>query len=298
MTPQPIADDIRNAHDRVADTYGLAHVDGSLDKNSYDAWNLHRNVIVPLTEIVRSRFRNSFIIDAGCGNGQIAEILQSVGGGIIIGVDFSEEMLHHASLRIQRAGLTSQVHLLQAELDRLDMIRSSVFDGGIMFGVLEHLDNPSRVIANILRTIKPGGTFVLGVPRKGSLSYLTYVLFGESPRRWGTRTSWWDRLRFREKLHYYRFFSVRAIREILSESPKHRLVKRIPFAHAHMDGTPGFFLRWLGRKGPRGRRILDAIESVCRCLHCIPAGEYLLLERASDVYSPDPGKSPGSSSSS
>lgn len=279
MKLKSIADDIREAHNRVADSYGLKQVDGSLDENSYDAWNLKHNVVGPLSRIVDTYLRNAFVVDGGCGNGQIAEVLIRSGSGTVIGMDFSEAMLRQAARRCRQAGIASNIHFLCANLDNLDSIRDAVFDGGIMFGVIEHLDDPAAAVSNLLRIIKPGGIFVLGIPRKGSLSHISYGLFGESPRRWGGKTRWWDRLRIREKLRYYRFFSLRNVHRVLESCPGHHIVERIPFAHAHVDGWPGIFLRWLGRKGQRGHSILDMINGCCRRLGFIPAGEYWIIRK-------------------
>jgi len=296
MKDKSIAHDIRDAHDRVADSYGLKDVHGVIDGNSYNAWNLHRNVIRPLCGIVESYLPDSIIVDAGCGNGQIAEILLGAGVRKIVGIDFSEKMLFNAALRSRNAGFDTGLALLRADLNRLDMVKTAVFDGAILFGVIEHLDDPGRVLAALLRVVKPGGIMIVGIPRKYSLSYFSYLLFGESPRRWGNNPRGLNRFRFKEKLAYYRFYTPRQIRGFLRGTFPFQILQRIPFAHAHLDGFPGSVLKWLGRRGKAGHRILDGMEWLGRRLHCVPGGEYWIIR--TEGYSPVLGKSPGDSSSS
>ncbi|MBN1296637.1 class I SAM-dependent methyltransferase [bacterium] len=286
-----IAKGIREAHDRVAGEYGLRPIDGFIDAASYDSWNLQNNVIAPLSCLLAGHLLGGTVLETGCGNGQISEIVLESGVARVVGVDFSEAMLTGAVQRMRRAGLSHRFSPLRADLDNLDMIKRDSFDAAVLFGVLEHLDHPDQVIANVLHTIRPGGIFIVAVPRKYSLSHLSFLVFGESPNRWGKKSFFYDRFRWREKSQYYRFFSRKDIQAIMSRCPAHTIVGRTGFAHVHLDGTPGWILRWLGRHPPWGHRALSRLEKLTRGVGFIPAGEYWVLRKENQSA----GKSPGES---
>lgn len=274
---EKISDEIRQAHDRVADSYGLAPVAGSINPESYAGWNFQAHVVEPLGRIVAQHWKGAHILDAGCGNGQIAEVLLNVGVGRITGVDFSENMLKNAVKRFQTHKDRHKFTPLKADIDDPTMLKPNSFDGAILFGVLEHLDNPEKVIRNIFNTLKSGSVFVVTVPRKGSLSHMTYTLFGQSPNRWGRDSRLKDRFRFAEKNRFYRFFSSRKMKNIVSEIPGAVILERIPFAFGHMDGLPGYPLRVVGKNLKVGHALLRFWDKTCRFVGLIPAGEFWLI---------------------
>ncbi|MCD4653391.1 class I SAM-dependent methyltransferase [bacterium] len=279
MVEERISKGIQEAHDRVAESYGLKGIDGKLVQNSYDAWNLQENVEAPLNRIVKKYLQNCHVLDAGCGNGQIAEILLSSGVKRIYGVDFSSQMLSNALKRMKYSDLENRFQAICADLENMDMLKEGKFDGAILFGVIEHLDNPDLVIRNILKAVKPEGTLVLGIPRKGSLSYFSYLLFGESPFRWGRKQHWWDRLRILEKADYYRFFSVKNTYELFERGSDVEIVERIPFAFSHIDGLPGLPIKWIGKNIKYGHAMLTFLNQLCCWLGVIPAGEFWIVRK-------------------
>lgn len=276
-----IGDRIRQAHDRVADSYGLSPVDHTINPESYDGWNFTTNVILPLSQIVSKYWVDAHVLDAGCGNGQISEVLLDAGTGRITGVDFSENMLRNAVKRICRRDYEHRFLPCRANIEHLSMLKPGAFDGAILFGVLEHLDNPGKVIGSIYETLKPGSISAIAVPRKGSLSYLSYVLFGESPNRWGRSTGWRDRFRFAEKTAFYRFFSLSEMKGIVSGIRGAEIIERIPFAFCHLDGFPGYPLRLAGKNRVIGHTVLRFAEKACASVGLIPAGEFWLMRKNS-----------------
>lgn len=277
---EKISDEIKQAHDRVADSYGLAPVEGSINPESYAGWNFQTHVIEPLGRIVAQHWKGAHILDAGCGNGQIAEALLNLGVGRITGIDFSENMLKNAEKRFQKYNDKHKFIPLKADIDNLSTFKPESFDGAILFGVLEHLDNPGKVIKNIFTSLKPGSVFVVGVPRKGSLSHLTYTLFGESPNRWGRNSRLKDKLRFAEKNRFYRFFTLSEMKQIISEIPGAIILEQIPFAFGHMDGIPGYPLRLAGKNINIGHMLLRFWGKTCRFIGLIPAGEFWLISKS------------------
>jgi 2-polyprenyl-3-methyl-5-hydroxy-6-metoxy-1,4-benzoquinol methylase len=278
---EKIGERIRQAHDRVADSYGLSPVDHAINPESYDGWNFQTNVVRPLSQIVSKYWMNAHVLDAGCGNGQISEVLLDAGAGRITGVDFSENMLRNAVRRSRRGSYECKFLPCRADIENLAMLKPGVFDGAILFGVLEHLDHPGRVISSIYETLKTGSIFAIAVPRRGSLSYLSYVLFGQSPNRWGRSNTWRDRFRFAEKTTFYRFFSLSEMTGIVSDISGAENIERIPFAYCHLDGFPGSLLRLAGKNKKIGHAVLRFGEKTCASLGLIPAGEFWLIRKNS-----------------
>ncbi|MBN1550351.1 class I SAM-dependent methyltransferase [bacterium] len=277
-----IAPGIQAAHNRVADNYGIVGIDGQIPLKGYNAWHFRRNVINNISFIVENYYKGGLFLEAGCGNGQISQILVTVGVKKIIGVDFSFDMLRTALKRAGKNHYRERFCALKADLANTSMFKTECFDISFLFGVIEHLDNPDLVIHNLITAIRPGGHVIIGVPRKFSLSYFTYMLSGQSPSRWGRPQRFFDRFRYSEKLRYYRFFRPADIERIIQGiTMKCSLIKKIPFARCHMDGIFGKLLHVLGNNPKTGYRLLNLIEKIMKFLRFIPAGEFWILRRKS-----------------
>ncbi len=276
----PIAGDIKDAHNRVAAGYGILGPDGEVSRNSYNGWNLDRNVIQILKQLISRYEMGDRLMDSGCGNGQIAQIMLELGVKAIVGVDFSANMLAHAGIRAENKGFSSQFSRVRANIADLSFFKKSSFSAAILFGVIEHLDDPSEVIRQIIATLHPGGIFILGVPRRFSLSYFSYLIFGESPNRWGRKKRFRDHFNYGEKLRFYQFYSPEQIYGYLKLARKNQVLSRYPFGYSHLDGFPGKLLHFLGRKGSIGHSILNGLETVCRWFRFVPGGEYWVIQRS------------------
>ncbi len=274
-----ISPNIKKSHNRIADSYGISPPGIGVKRNSYNAWNFEHNAVKPLSRIINQYWQNAQILDAGCGNGQIAEILLNNGVKSVIGVDFSQNMLINALKRFQNSDLYDRYSPVKADLESLSMLKNNIFDGAILFGVLEHLDNPDLVFKNIFQTLKKNAVFVVAVPRRGSLTYLSYILFGHSPKRWGTSKRLSDCFNFAEKTNYYRFYSISRFHKIVSGLTDGRVIERIPFAYSHIDGLAGYPLRLLGKNIVVGHALLESLDRLCRFTGFIPGGEFWLIKK-------------------
>ena len=94
--------------------------------------------------------------DLGCGTGELAETLSPFVRKVI-GVDSSREML--ASAR-ERLGARDNVDLRLGGLEHLP-IDDAELDAALLFLVLHHLPDPARVLAEVRRTLRPGGRLVI-----------------------------------------------------------------------------------------------------------------------------------------
>ena len=279
-----ISDNIYNTHERIAEEYGINPIKRNPEEYSYDAWNFEYNIRYTLQRIIESEHLSlSSVLDAGCGNGQIAQVFFSLGASMIVGLDFSYRMLTFAKKRMILSNVGTSFSPVQADLDDPLPFKEKSFDFIIFFGVIEHLDYPKQVLHKLMHKLKSGGTIVVALPRKWSLSYITYVFFGENPKYWGVNNKKNKNIfNFKMKLNLYRFYTPTFLKKVIEETEEFHLIKRIGFAYFHMDGMPGKILHVLGRKGKFGYRILNALENVARVCHFIPGGEYWVIQRKNE----------------
>jgi ubiquinone/menaquinone biosynthesis C-methylase UbiE len=104
---------------------------------------------------------NQMLLDVGCGPGtDTISLAQLVGSrGFVIGVDSDTEMLQQANQRAAEAGVHTWVRHLRADVHLLPF-RSDVVDGSRCERILQHVADPQRVLAEVVRVTKPGGWIV------------------------------------------------------------------------------------------------------------------------------------------
>jgi ArsR family transcriptional regulator len=96
------------------------------------------------------------VLDAGCGDGTIAELLAPRARSIT-GLDRSEKMLAAARQRLAGA---PHVRFARGDLERLPAAPES-FDHVLMLNVLTYAERPPRALAEAARVLRPGGDLVL-----------------------------------------------------------------------------------------------------------------------------------------
>ena len=104
------------------------------------------------------------LIDLGCGTGRLC-LHFAAKGYDCVGVDLSDEMLTRARANTTGAGV--RVEWVNANLVDLTGQKDANFDyAACLFstlGMVRGAENRVKVVANILRLLKPGGRFVLHV---------------------------------------------------------------------------------------------------------------------------------------
>lgn len=96
------------------------------------------------------------VLDVGCGIGDMVRYRAQT-----VGVDVNPRAVEYCRGR----GLTVQ----QMEPDRLPFPNAE-FDGAVLDNVLEHLETPEPLLAEVRRVLSPGGSFVVGVPGEGGFA--------------------------------------------------------------------------------------------------------------------------------
>lgn len=97
------------------------------------------------------------VLDVGCGWGQYHDIL-SCNGSFYYGIDFAPGAIIQARIKFPHDDWREE-----------DFSRKLPYDDGFFSHVvcletLEHVEDPFRLIIEILRVLRPGGTAILSVP--------------------------------------------------------------------------------------------------------------------------------------
>jgi 2-polyprenyl-3-methyl-5-hydroxy-6-metoxy-1,4-benzoquinol methylase len=266
---------IHDAHEHLASGYGHLDGRGQVQANTLEDWNYRRNVQEPISRIVAEHVgRTGFtVLDAGCGNGQLFHLYSQLGAKAIYGVDFGRSMLRHAILRAKENSIAF-VPIL-AGLEDLACIPDASLDVANLYGVIEHLPDPVDVLNELSRVLRPQGVVIVAVPRKRSLAWATYFLFCPSLAEYAGDETWWERLTRQKKMSLYKFYTKKDIRRILGQVHSLHLVQTLPIAYGGVVGPVDKPLRKAALKGSYAR--IDQWNILCRKLHLVPAGEYLVL---------------------
>jgi ubiquinone/menaquinone biosynthesis C-methylase UbiE/DNA-binding MarR family transcriptional regulator len=98
------------------------------------------------------------VADVGCGTGLLTLTLAGVAEAVEA-VDASARMVRLARAKLRRAG-AANVTVRRASAEKLPF-DDGAFDAAFAFHLLRHLVRPADALAELGRTVKPGGGFVL-----------------------------------------------------------------------------------------------------------------------------------------
>ena len=128
-------------------------------------------------EILQKQFagreRDTQFIEVGCGDGGLSRILCEHGyrGA---GIDFSKQAIDRAKIKLNEYVESGNYRLIHADFMEAEALTEWHHSADLVFSmmVMEHVDNESLFIENLLRLLKPGGYCLLAVPgRKDSWGY-------------------------------------------------------------------------------------------------------------------------------
>ena len=111
------------------------------------------------------------VLDVGCGPGVMVEAVLERGGNFL-GIDISPEMVKEGE---EKFGHLPNVKFALGNVESLDFPDNS-FDQVICMAVVEYLNTPDLMLAEIHRVLKPGGTTIITVPKKFHIDSLTIGL--------------------------------------------------------------------------------------------------------------------------
>lgn len=112
-----------------------------------------------------ARWRGKKVLEIGVGLGSDHQLFAEA-GAILSGVDYTERAVEHTKRRLALLGLQSELQPADAEALPFS---SDSFDLVYSWGVIHHSPNTPRAAQEILRVLKPGGTFKVMIYHKWSL---------------------------------------------------------------------------------------------------------------------------------
>lgn len=121
-------------------------------------------------------FRGKVGLDAGCGEGRYASVLESYGAEVV-GMDLGNSV----DFAYRRNRARDRVHIVQGSIYQ-PPFRRSVFDFVMSVGVLHHLPNPRAGFSRLVPLIRQGGSIEIWVYGLENMS-LTYRVSHLSPLR-------------------------------------------------------------------------------------------------------------------
>lgn len=112
-------------------------------------------------------FQDKIVLDAGCGNGDFARLMCEYGAKEVMAVDFSRSV----EVANQKALGFSNYHVIQADINKLPF--KAIFDYILLIGVVQHLPDPRREFADLIRKQlkKRGEVFIWVYGREGNRLY-------------------------------------------------------------------------------------------------------------------------------
>jgi SAM-dependent methyltransferase len=111
------------------------------------------------------------VLDLGCRDGALSRTYAE--GNSLVGVDADREALAEA----EKLGIETR----WADLDEPLPFEEASFDVVVAGELLEHLRDPRRVVSEVRRVLRPGGTFVASVPNAYRLKNRVRFLLGHKP---------------------------------------------------------------------------------------------------------------------
>jgi 2-polyprenyl-6-hydroxyphenyl methylase/3-demethylubiquinone-9 3-methyltransferase len=102
----------------------------------------------------RCELSGSSVVDVGCGGGILSESMARE-GALVKGIDVASKVLSIAKLHLHESGLN--IEYQQKTVETLAEEMSGQFDIVTCMEMLEHVPDPSSIIASVQTLLKPGG---------------------------------------------------------------------------------------------------------------------------------------------
>nr|MBL8409906.1 bifunctional 2-polyprenyl-6-hydroxyphenol methylase/3-demethylubiquinol 3-O-methyltransferase UbiG [Dechloromonas sp.] len=116
------------------------------------------------------------VLDVGCGGGLLSEGM-AARGAMVTGIDLSEKPLGVAKLHLLESG--QKVDYRKIAVEELADEMPGAFDVVTCLEMLEHVPNPSSIVAACARLVKPGGQVFFSTLNRNPKSYLLAVIGAE-----------------------------------------------------------------------------------------------------------------------
>jgi ubiquinone/menaquinone biosynthesis C-methylase UbiE len=126
-------------------------------------------------------FRGKDVVEIGCGIA--TDGLQfAKNGANYVGTDLTPQGIELARERFALFGVPGRFEVANAE-DRLPLADASI-DHVYSFGVIHHSPAPEKIVREIHRVLRPGGTFTVMLYNRTSINYYVEIMFLRRVFRW------------------------------------------------------------------------------------------------------------------
>ena len=124
-------------------------------------------------------FKGKKVLDVGSGNGYVLS-RYATEGAQVFGVDITETGIDLCNKRFGHMGLTGDFRVADAQRLPFD---DNTFDCVCSMGVLHHVPDTEKAVAEVFRVLKPGGRLIVMFYHKNSIlyriNYGLHALFGK-----------------------------------------------------------------------------------------------------------------------
>lgn len=117
----------------------------------------NRNFFFNSLRIPASKFEDSVVLDAGCGNGRFSYLVSHYRPRLLVSFDISTG-LHHARRAIQKHNPQAHVVYVQGDMTK-PPFRPKVFDLLFSWGVIHHTPSAPKTFSTLSKLAKQGGQF-------------------------------------------------------------------------------------------------------------------------------------------
>lgn len=155
--------------------------DVSHDYSEYQYSARNRSYMSVRQENMLTYFSDSFaghgkkILDAGCGSGELMQIL-TLRGYDLTGMDMSHEMLDLTRKKISAVTDSEETRLVSGDIESIPFDNGS-FDIVTTAGVIEYLENDDKVLEEFNRVLKQDGMLVISITNKYSYNLMLDNIF-------------------------------------------------------------------------------------------------------------------------
>jgi len=172
----------------------------------------HHHYLLPsllklLNKTKQKRTEKLRVLDIGCGNGSLSNLIRKEGYEVI-GIEDSLTGVTNASNNFPECKF---INASVYDLPYSDL--GGEFDIVISAEVIEHLIYPRELIKSAKNCLKPNGSLIITTPYHGYLKNLALAVTGKMDRHF---TSLWDG-------GHIKFFSVKTLTSLLEEEQFHNI---------------------------------------------------------------------------
>lgn len=116
------------------------------------------------------------IVDVGCGGGILSEALAST-GATITGIDLNADLIHVAKEHAKHNQLN--IDYQHISLTEFANTHSQCFDTVVCMELIEHVPDPSTLIAELNQCLKPGGLLFMATINRNLKAYAQAIIAAE-----------------------------------------------------------------------------------------------------------------------